>query len=104
MKNTGKVTGAEVVQLYVKDVEASVVRPEKELKGFVKIALKPGETRTAQLHLTRDAFAFFSPDRNEWVVEEGEFEILLGSSSRNIRLIKKLRYPAKQSHCAGQFD
>ena len=86
VKNAGEAAGAEVVQLYVKDVEASVDRPEKELKGFAKIALEPGETKEAEIHLNRDAFAFFSPERNRWVVEEGEFEILVGASSRDVRL------------------
>ena len=77
----------------MKDVEASVDRPEKELKGFAKIALQPGETREAEIHLNRDAFAFFSPERNHWVVEEGEFEVLAGGSSRDIRLSQRLAVP-----------
>jgi len=93
VENTGKTPGAEVVQLYVKDVEASVDRPEKELKGSEKIALEPGETEEAQIHLNRDAFAFFSPEKNQWVVEEGEFEILVGASSRDIRLSQKMALP-----------
>jgi len=93
VKNTGKAPGAEVVQLYVKDVEASVDRPKKELKGFAKIALEPGETKEAQIHLDRDAFAFLSPEKNQWVVEDGEFEILVGASSRDIRLNQKMALP-----------
>ena len=93
VKITGIAAGAEVVQIYVKDVEASVDRPEKELKGFVKIALQPGETKAAQIHLNRDAFAFFSPVRNHWVVEEGEFEIRVGRSSKDIRLSQTIALP-----------
>ena len=90
MKNTGKVAGAEVVQLYVKDIEASVDRPAKELKAFVKVELLPGQTKQAKLLLKRDAFAFFSPTQKKWVVEPGEFELLIASSSRDIRLTGKI--------------
>jgi beta-glucosidase len=90
VKNTGKVAGAEVVQLYVRDIEASVSRPDKELKAFVKIELLPGQIKQAKLFLKRDAFAFFSPVRKRWVVEPGEFELLIASSSRDIRLTGKI--------------
>jgi beta-glucosidase len=86
VKNTGAVAGSEVVQLYVRDVESSVQRPPKELKGFSKLALAPGESQTATFTLDERAFAFYDPDRKAWVVEPGEFEILLGSSSRDIRV------------------
>jgi beta-glucosidase len=84
--NTGDTAGAETVQLYVRDLEASVDRPEKELKAFVKIQLRPGQTKQAEFALPRDAFAFFSPVQRSWVVEPGEFEMLVGGSSRDIRL------------------
>jgi beta-glucosidase len=90
VKNAGKSTGAEAVQLYVRDLEASVNRPDKELKAFVKIELLPGQTRQAELFLNRDAFAYFSPMQNRWIVEPGEFELLIGSSSRDIRLTDKI--------------
>ncbi len=90
LKNTGKVAGAETVQLYVKDIEASVDRPDKELKAFVKIHLLPGQTKRAELFLNRDAFAFFSSMQKKWLVEPGEFELLIGSSSRDIRLTRKI--------------
>ncbi len=90
VKNTGKVAGAETVQLYVRDIEASVDRPAKELKGFVKLELLPGQTKQAQLFLNRDAFAFFSPTQKRWVVEPGQFELLIASSSRDIRLAGKI--------------
>jgi beta-glucosidase len=86
VKNTGKSAGAEVVQLYVRDLEVSVHRPDKELKAFVKVELLPGQTRQVELLLNRDAFKYFSTMQKEWVVEPGEFELLLGSSSRDIRL------------------
>jgi beta-glucosidase len=87
--NTGKRTGKEVVQVYVRDLHCSLARPAKELKAFAKIELAPGETKTVTLHLTREAFWFFDPARNGWVTEPGEMEILVGSSSRDIRLREK---------------
>ncbi|MEN8157397.1 MAG: glycoside hydrolase family 3 C-terminal domain-containing protein [Bacteroidota bacterium] len=84
--NTGKVAGAEVVQLYVQDVEASVYRPKKELKGFEKVFLQSGETTTVAIILDQYAFSFYSEDANGWVVEPGEFIILAGNSSRDIHL------------------
>jgi len=87
VQNTGSRAGQEVVQLYVRDLESSLARPEKELKAFAKVALKPGETRTVTFVLGRDALSFYDPARGQWVVEPGEFQILAGSSSRDIRLV-----------------
>lgn len=84
--NTGQIAGKEIVQLYLKDVESSFVRPEKELKAFKKINLQPGETKTVELTLTRDSFAFYNPVQKSWVTESGKFHILLGSSSQDIHL------------------
>jgi len=85
VKNTGKREGKEVVQLYIRDVESNLVRPEKELKGFKKVALKPGETKTVRFTLDEDALSFYNPRRKQWIAEAGEFEILIGSSSRDVR-------------------
>ena len=85
-KNTGKRAGAEVVQLYVNDAKARVPRPEKELKGYEKVYLEPGETRQVEFILDSEAFAFYDMDLHEFVVESGVFNILLGASSRDIRL------------------
>jgi len=82
--NTGQRAGAEVVQVYVGDVEASVARPLRELKGFVKIHLEPGETRQVSFDLDERAFAFWSRRLQQWVVESGEFLIAVGSSSRDL--------------------
>lgn len=90
VKNVGKRPGKEVVQLYVRDVESSVVRPEKELKGFEKVYLEPGEEKTVRFTLDRRAFAYYEPEVQDWVVEEGEFEILVGASSRDIRLSERV--------------
>ncbi len=84
--NTGKMDGAEVAQVYVGQVNASVPRPVKELKGFSKIFLKPGETKRVNILLDRDAFSYYDVRKKSWVVKPGEFEFLVGSSSRDIWL------------------
>ncbi len=86
VKNTGKVRGKEIVQLYVKDVKSSVIRPQKELKGFVKVELESGEEKEVEFELDKRAFAYFNVDIKDWYVETGEFEILIGKSSRDIVL------------------
>jgi beta-glucosidase len=86
VKNTGKVDGAEVVQLYVNQAKSSVPRPVKELKAFSKVWLKAGESKRVGLTLRSDAFRYFSPEKMKWVVEPGTYNILIGSSSRQIRL------------------
>ncbi len=86
VKNTGNVAGKEIVQFYVKDVKSSVVRPEKELKGFEKVELQPGEEKTVTITLDKRAFAYYHVDLADWHVESGEFTILVGNSSANIAL------------------
>ena len=83
--NTGSVAGAEIVQLYVSDCECSVDRPAKELKGFDKVWLEPGETKTVSISIGRDALSFFDAEKHEWVAESGEFKALIGASSADIR-------------------
>jgi beta-glucosidase len=85
--NTGKRAGAEVVQMYVRDCVSSVTRPVKELKGFQKVALRPGETRTVALDITPESLAFYNIQM-KYVVEPGEFEIMAGNSSRDADLQK----------------
>jgi len=82
--NTGKMIGKEVVQLYVRDVKSTFARPEKELKAFEKIELKPQQTKTVTFALDREAFWYFDTLKNAWATEAGEFEILVGASSRQI--------------------
>ena len=89
VKNTGDVFGKETVQLYVRDVHSSVIRPEKELKGFEKIALNPGEEKTVSFELDKRSFAYYNTDISDWHVETGDFEILIGKSSRDI-ILKEL--------------
>jgi beta-glucosidase len=86
VRNTGSIAGVEVVQLYLHDVTASVDRPVKELKGFQRVYLKPGESQTVSVTLDRAAMSFFSPEKKSWVTEPGAFEVLAGTSSRDIRL------------------
>jgi beta-glucosidase len=85
--NTGKHEGAEVVQLYIRDVVSTVTRPVKELKGFKKVWLKPGETTTVAIDITPASLKFFDIDM-KYVVEPGDFDILVGTSSRDKDLIK----------------
>lgn len=84
--NTGDAPGSEVVQVYVRDVHATVARPEKELKAFAKVHLDPGQTQTLAFTLNREAFWYFNTAANTWDVEPGDFEILVGASSTDIRL------------------
>ena len=83
--NTGDVAGAEVVQFYVADPDASVDRPVKELKGFGKVFLEPGETKTVSAVLDRKALSFFDAEKHAWVAEPGRFDVLVGASSADIR-------------------
>ncbi|GAB3636634.1 glycoside hydrolase family 3 C-terminal domain-containing protein [Hymenobacter arcticus] len=85
VRNTGKTAGSEIVQLYVKDLKASVKRPEKELKAFDKVALKPGESRTVTMQLPATAFQYYDEAKKQWVLEPGQFEVLVGSASDDIR-------------------
>ncbi len=85
--NTGKRAGTETVQLYIRDLVSSVTRPIKELKGFQKVSLQPGETQMVTLEITPDLLAFYDV-RLKYVVEPGEFEIMVGNSSRDHDLRK----------------
>jgi beta-glucosidase len=89
VKNTGKVVGKEVVQLYVGDTKSSLPRPPKELKGFAKVALEPGQSETVTFTLDERSLAYYDPVKKGWVAEPGEFEVLVGASSRDIRLKAK---------------
>lgn len=86
IENTGKYDAAEVAQIYVQDVQSSLPRPLKELKGFQKVFLKAGEKKLVSIALNQNAFAFYDPDKQSWIAEKGDFKILVGSSSRDIRL------------------
>ena len=92
VKNTGKVAGAEVVQLYLHDKEASVERPIKELKGFAKVYLMPGESKLISISLNKRDLSFWDVNKNDWLAEAGEFEILLGTALDDIKLSAKFNY------------
>ncbi|MBE6216387.1 MAG: hypothetical protein E7123_09220, partial [Bacteroidales bacterium] len=86
VSNVGKMAGAEVAQVYVTDQECSRIRPQKELKGFDKVYLCPGESRTVSVRMGEEAFRFYDPGLHDWVVESGKFIISVGSSSADMRL------------------
>ena len=86
VKNTGSRAGKETVQLYVRDEKSSVRRPVRELKGFTKVNLKPGEEQTVSFTLDKRAFAYYEPKIHDWFVESGTFFVEIGASSRDIRL------------------
>lgn len=86
IKNTGDVAGSEIAQVYVAKPESKIFRAPKELKGFVKIHLEPGEEKKVSVELDDRAFAFWNTATEDWCVESGEYKILVGASSRDIRL------------------
>ena len=86
VKNVGKVAGAEVAQLYVSAEDSPVFRPEKELKGFKKVFLEPGEEKTVEIELDKRSFAYYNVELHDWHAHTGKYNILVGASSRDIRL------------------
>ena len=83
--NTGSVGGAEVVQLYIADVEASVDRPAKELKGFAKVTLEPGQKADVSFTIDKDALSFFDAEKHAWVAEKGVFQALVAASAEDVK-------------------
>ncbi|GAA0303902.1 glycoside hydrolase family 3 C-terminal domain-containing protein [Kineococcus aurantiacus] len=96
--NSGPVTGSEVVQVYVADTEATVSRPDQELKGFARVTLEPGQSREVVVTLDERAFSFWHSTAGRWVVEGGEFGIRVGASSRDIRLATTVELPGDGVH------
>lgn len=96
IKNVGSRVGKEVIQLYIRDPESSVNKPEKELKEFAKVKLEPRERKTVNFTLNARSFAYYNTDINDWHVESGVYEILLGSSSRDIRLKGKINFQSTE--------
>lgn len=90
IKNTGSVAGAEVAQVYVADKESTIFRPKKELRGFKKVFLEPGEEKEISIDLSKRAFAFWNVEIDDWCVESGEFDILVAASSRDIKLTETI--------------
>ncbi|MFT3892825.1 MAG: glycoside hydrolase family 3 C-terminal domain-containing protein [Anaerolineales bacterium] len=83
--NTGKFAGKETVQVYVHDQKSGLIRPEKELKGFAKVELQPGETKSVSIALDFRAFAYYHSEYKQWITEDGEFDILVAASAADIR-------------------
>jgi beta-glucosidase len=96
--NIGPLAGKETVQVYVRDVAASLMRPSKELKGFGKLYLEPGETKALTITLDGSSFTYYDPALGEWVAESGEFEILVGRSVEDIVLRESVTLDAHQNH------
>ena len=88
VKNTGKRAGSEVVQLYIHDVKSSVDRPKKELKGFQKVYLQPGENKDVTITINKEALSFYDESSSSWKAEAGKFEALVGNASDNLKLKK----------------
>jgi beta-glucosidase len=97
VKNTGETAGKEIVQLYMLDHQSSYLRPIKELKAFAKVDLSPGESKEVKFSLGYRDFAFFDPAVKDWVVESGDFEILIGASSQDIRLMETVHVTATKT-------
>ena len=98
IKNTGNYDGKEVVQLYLRDIISDQLRPIKELKGFEKVVLKKGEEKVVAFILEPRDFQYFSTKYNTWKTDSGDFEILIGSSSRDIRLLQKVNLTVTQKY------
>ncbi|MDO9333492.1 MAG: glycoside hydrolase family 3 C-terminal domain-containing protein [Dehalococcoidales bacterium] len=88
--NTGRRSGSEVAQFYVCDVQSSLMRPPKELKGFKKVFLKPGETKEVSINLDNGSFSYYDPSQQGWVMEPGEFRIMAGRSTGDIRAVASI--------------
>ena len=93
LTNTGARAGAEVAELYIHQDNPALPRPLKELKGFKKVFLQPGEKQTVSIPLDSRAFAFYDPAKAGWVAEAGDYKIQIGSSSKDIRLTDNFRLP-----------
>lgn len=91
--NTGEKEGSEIVQLYISDIESSLPRPHKELKGFSKINLKPNETKNVSITIDKSALSFFDPVSHQWIAEKGDYEAIIGASANDIKgkIIFKLK-------------
>lgn len=92
VKNTGKIPGSETVQMYIHDEASSLERPEKELKGFKKVFLQPGEIKEVTLLIDKSDLSYYNPEKKGWVCEKGDFEVMIGSSSDRIILTERISY------------
>ena len=83
--NTGELAGKEIVQVYIYDQKSGLKRPDKELKGFAKVELQPGETKSVSIQLDLRSFAYYHPKYKKWITEDGGFDLLVAASSADIR-------------------
>jgi beta-glucosidase len=90
VKNTGDVEGREVAQVYVSDPISTLPRPVRELKGFSKVSLKPGESKKATVELGRDALGYYNERLGSWIAEKGTFQIAVAASSRDVKMTKEV--------------
>jgi beta-glucosidase len=90
LENTGRRRGSETVQLYMQPLQPRIPRPRRELKGFQKVSLGPGERRVVELRVPLDAFSVYDPGQRGWVREPGDYLIEIGQSSREIRLSSRI--------------
>jgi beta-glucosidase len=81
----------------VRDVKSRLMRPEKELKAFAKVALEPGETKTVAFTLDQEALSYYDPASKRWVAEAGEFQVLVGSSSQDIHMVESFDFASESS-------
>ena len=88
--NTGDYSGDEVVQLYIKDVESEYLQPKQKLRKFKRVFIPKGESKTIEFKLNKEDFSFWNPEKREWDVEKGDFEILIGSSSELIEKVYRV--------------
>ncbi len=99
VRNTGGRAGAEVVQLYARKARSGVFRPDRELRGFAKVYLEAGETKRAEISFERAELSYYNPKEKAWVLENGEYELLIGTSSRDIRLAARLAVSGEETPC-----
>lgn len=92
VKNMGKVPGSETVQMYIHDEASALERPEKELKGFKKVFLQPGEKKEISLLIDKSDLSYYNPEKKGWICEKGDFEVMIGSSSDRIILTQRISY------------
>lgn len=90
MKNTGTRIGDEVIQMYVSHLKSKVIRPVKELKGFQRVTLQPGESKTLQFPLPAEALAYWDDSHNRWTIEKDQIQVMLGGSSDEDKVTKML--------------
>ena len=95
IRNTGAREGSEAAQLYIAPPSGQVPRPPRELKGYTKVHLKPGEEKTVEIPIAANAFAYWSPAGNKWTVDAGTYRIHIGSNSRDLRLVGEVEMPAR---------